>query len=131
MGYRSDVTAIFYDPKGEMTYEEVLAAMKERFAEVFNHWPEGHWSPLDTRDETFEGVPVLFQADYVKWYKNRGADEFVDVTAFENMLTWFDQNPDDIAYEFGRIGEDTDDMEYKNSPRAMYRMQLERGWDIS
>ncbi len=143
MGYRSDVTAIFYDPDRKMTYAQTLDWLRTRFPAVFEAWPEGHWSPLDDHArESLGGVPVVFQADYVKWYTKA---DFKDVDVFEDMLEWFEaqspvwsddqttiiSDPCPIECEFGRIGEDTDDIGYRHSFNAQYRMQLERGWDIS
>lgn len=130
MGYRSDVTAIFYDPDRKMTYAQTLEELRTRFPAVFEAWPEAHWTPLDYRDENLGGVPVVFQADYVKWYVNA---EFKDVDVFEEMMKWFEMDGEgtDLAFEFGRIGEDTNDTDYRCSSSAQYRMQPERGWDIS
>lgn len=139
MGYRSDVTAIFYCPERKLTYTQTMDWLRTNFPAVFEAWPAGHWAPLDDSKDV---TPVVFQADYVKWYTKA---DFKDVDVFEDMLEWFEaqspvwsddqttiiSDPCPIECEFGRIGEDTDDTDYRHSFNAQYRMQQVRGWDIS
>jgi hypothetical protein len=132
MGYRSDVTAMFYDAERKLTYTQTMDWLRTNFPAVFEAWPAGHWAPLDDSKDV---TPVVFKADYVKWYTKA---DFKDVDVFEDMLAWFESiNPTTsdeacpIECEFGRIGEDTDDIEYRCSFNAQYRMQQVRAWDLT
>jgi hypothetical protein len=132
MGYRSDVTAMFYCPERKLTYTQTMDWLRTNFPAVFEAWPAGHWAPLDDSKDV---TPVVFKADYCKWYTKA---EFKDVAVFEDMLEWFESvNPTTSdeecpsECEFGRIGEDTEDIEYRCSFNAQYRMQQVRAWDLT
>lgn len=131
MGYRSDVTALFYCPEGHMTYTQTTDWLRAKFPAVFEAWPDNHWAPLDAGKDI---TPLVFKANYVKWC----ATDFEEVEAFEDMLDWLEsRNPTDsdevcpVEFEFGRIGEETDDMEYRHSSNSQGRMQRVRAWDLS
>ena len=125
MGYRSDVTAMFYCPERKLTYTQTMDWLRTNFPAVFEAWPAGHWAPLDDSKDV---TPVVFKADYCKWYTKA---EFKDVDVFEDMLDTIINDRCPIECEFGRIGEDTDDIDYRHSFNAKYRMQQVRGWDLT
>lgn len=133
MGYRSDVTALFYCPERKLTSAQTMKWLFTKFPAVFQAWPAEHWGPLD---DTEEVTPVVFKAHSVKWYAHSA--DFPDVLAFEDMLRWFESRDPDttdeecpIECEFGRIGDDADDIEYRCSFNAQYRMQRVRAWDLT
>lgn len=126
MGYRSDIRAVFYDTNATpISGEQVKTWLKTNFPDVFRHWPEDdHWGVEDHVD----GEMVVFEVTGVKWYDNTGVrwydNTYDDVIAFEQMLKSDkfnfkskDRIPGDvnIAWEFGRIGENNDDAELRQS----------------
>jgi hypothetical protein len=133
MGYRSDIRAVFYDTsETPISGEQVKAWIKTNFPDVFRHWPEdGHWGVEDHVD----GEMVVFEVTGVKWYDNT----YEDVIAFEQMLKSDKFKPNDrvpgdvkIAWEFGRIGEDYDDAELRQSRNMTGNIRIfircEFGW---
>ncbi len=114
MGYRSSVRAVFYDTSATpIDGESVKSWLKANFPDAFNYW-EDYWSIENHHD----GDMVMFELDYVKWYEN----SYAEVTAFEEMLksdkfktNTNDRTPGDanIAWEFGRIGDDSGDVDLR------------------
>ena len=125
MGYRSDIRAVFYDTSATpISGEQVKAWLKTNFPDVFRHWPEdGHWGVEDHVD----GEMVVFEVTSVKWYDNT----YDDVIAFEQMLKSDKFKPNDrvpgdvnIAWEFGRIGEDNDDSDLRRSRNMIGNIRI-------
>ena len=132
MGYRSDVTAMFYCPENKLTFSQVMDWLRSKFPLVFKEWTSEYWAPLKSDAET---SPVVFKVDGVKWYTD---SDFEDVEAFEDMVQWFEYrdpaSSDEecpIECEFGRTGEDTDDIEYRCSFNSQSRMNQVRKWDLT
>ena len=120
MGYRSDVMALFY------CKNEQWAAMKLFVDENF---PE----PLKSDLSTFKGKTISgfkFSNEHVKWY-----DTFPEVQAFNAFVSRFHEigDNDDLAwaYEFTRIGEQTDDIEETQSTWADGFLYVSRSIEMS
>jgi hypothetical protein len=109
MGYRSEVTAVFYAvndaEKLSLSGSDILARLKAAYPEVFAQWPAGHW--------TVEDRYLKFEANSYKWYR-----EFPEVAEFDRTVTDLITGEEDdqaITYEFTRIGEDPDDIEQEGN----------------
>ena len=109
MGYRSDVVAAFY------ATPDKAAAMKLFVDENFPEELAGSLRPIDNK--LYQGY--LFEDENVKWY-----DSSPEVIAFNrfvsNYLELAEQEEIKWAYEFVRIGEDSDDIEETRSDYADY-----------
>ena len=118
MGYRSSVTAVFY------TSKEKFPVMK---LYVDEHFPEDLKGCLKVVGER----GYLFQDDQVKWY-----DSWPEVQAFQrfvsNFLEFADGGDDSTswAYEFVRIGENSDDLEETYSDGAEYVLSVIRDVEV-
>ena len=116
MGYRSNVTAVFY------TTKENFSMMK---LYVDKHFPEEFKEYLTVQGER----AYVFKLDNAKWY-----DSYPEVQAFQRFVSNFLEfaNGGDVstpwAYEFLRIGEDSNDVEETYSDNAEYVISL--SWDI-
>jgi hypothetical protein len=126
MGYRSAVEAVFYTRKQE-EYPLLKLYVEENF-------------PKFWRDEDIDCLKPIkasnvwgchFIADNIKWYEsypeiqefNQFADKFTEFAdSKENMpekqLSW--------AYEFVRIGEQSDDVEEERSENADFILCVRR-----
>ncbi len=124
MGYRSEVTIAFYDGKASPGYE-VLDRMKVQFPMLFEHWPESYWEAGKTK-----GSPVVFRAEYVKWYVHEHC--YRDVRAMMDTLKELADETDSksamdcIHWEYAKLGEEIDDAEYLSSPHAANHIRIER-----
>jgi hypothetical protein len=109
MGYRSDVVAAFY------ATPDKAAAMKLYVDENFPEELAGNLRPINNK--LYQGY--LFEDENVKWY-----DSYPEVMAFNkfvsNYLELAEQEEIRWAYEFVRIGEDSDDIEENRSDYADY-----------
>ena len=118
MGYKSDVTAVFY------TTKEKFPVMKLYVDENF---PEGFKEDLTVQGER----AYVFQLDDVKWY-----DSFIDVASFnvfvKNFLKFANaQGEPNWHYEFMRIGEDANDVETYCSDSAEGVLNLFRSVNVN
>ena len=123
MGYRSAITAVFYTNK-----KDEWPLMKLFVEENF---------PKDLADcleqECCEGTRgrwgFVFRVDDYKWY-----DSYPEVQAFnefEERFTNMEKCHDGTwAFEFARIGEETDDIEERNSNHADYILRVVRHIEI-
>lgn len=108
MGYRSNITAVFY------TSKEKWPVLKQY---VDEHFPEEFKEDLTVQGER----AYIFKLDNAKWY-----DSYPEVHAFERFVSnflEFAKGVDDStqwAYEFVRIGENSDDVEETHSNGAEY-----------
>ena len=109
MGYRSDVMAAFY------TTPDKAAAMKLYVDENFPEELAGNLRPINNGH--YQGY--MFEDENVKWY-----DSYPEVQAFNkfvsNFLELAEQEEIKWAYEFVRVGEDSDDIEENRSNYADY-----------
>lgn len=144
MGYRSDITAVFYTTHGDSplnTPEENEQAglrniamldmyMRENFPEAFKE-EEVDGDGL-RRIEQGGRVIWEFIATNVKWY-----DSYADVQAFESFWSKFvdiadataaieGDEPVAWACEFTRIGENMEDIEERTSVDSDWLLQVNR-----
>ena len=115
MGYRSDLTAVFYAPK---EHAPVLKLY------VDENFPEALKSDLEPIDNgRYQGYK--FEGRGWKWY-----DSYPEVQEFQkfvaNYLELAEQEEIRWAYEFVRVGEDTDDVEETYSDYADYQVRVVR-----
>ena len=105
MGYRSEVAiAIHKDLQGDfLTFLTTTKLMAEIFGDMSDfdldkdYQGEGHW---------------LFTASSIKWYASY--DDYADIQMFEKFMNAMDEKFDHSAqYRFIRIGEETDDVEFR------------------
>ena len=116
MGFESNVTAVFY------TSKENFSMMK---LYIDQHFPEKFKGYLTVQGER----AYVFKLDNVKWY-----DSCHEVQAFQRFVSNFLEftNGGDVstpwAYEFLRIGEDSNDIEETYSDSAENVISL--SWDV-
>jgi len=125
MGYRSEVTAVFYCHKPE-DYPTMKLFIDEN---IKSQWVKESFK----EDEKTNGDKyILFQADDVKWY-----DTYEDVIEFNEMIEQFkelaDKDGSELtwAYEFVRIGEELNDIEANESDGADNVLNISRVVDIN
>jgi hypothetical protein len=123
MGYRSDLMAVFYAPK------EHAPVLKLYVDENFPEQLKAYMKPID--NGRYAGY--AFSGTGWKWYES-----YPEVIAFNqfvsNYLELADADSDEAnerrwAYEFVRIGEDSDDNEETYSDHAHYLIQISRTID--
>ena len=108
MGYRSNLTAVFYTTKEKWPVLKLY---------IDEHFPEEFKGDLTVQGER----AYVFKLDNVKWY-----DSYPEVQAFERFVSNFLEfaNGGDVStpwnYEFVRIGEDSDDVEETHSNGSEY-----------
>ena len=123
MGYRSDVTAIFYCHKPE-DYAPMKLFVEENIGGTFKE-------DL-TEEESNDRKYIKFYLEDVKWY-----DSYKDVTEFNEFIEAFKELADGDgskltwAYEFVRFGEELNDIEVTESDGANNVLHVYRGVDIS
>ena len=123
MGYRSDVAiAIHKDLQGDfLTFLNTEQLMAEIFGDRSSfdldkdYQGEGHW---------------LFTADQIKWYSTW--EEFVDIQMFEKFFERMDEDEEtESKYRFIRIGEETEDIEYRGDwydSNIYVKREIQVGW---
>jgi len=118
MGYRSEVMAVFY------TTESKAAALKLYMDENFPEELEDSLRPIDNGHY----MGFMFHESDVKWYP-----DFSEVIAFNkfvsNYLELAEQEEIAWAYEFVRIGEESDDIDEMSSDYADYQLRVVRTID--
>jgi hypothetical protein len=122
MGYRSEVTAVFYtNEKDEWPLLKLF--VDENFPKDLDDYlheeceePRSRWG-------------IVLRLDDYKWY-----DSYPEVQAFnefEERFTSMDKCHDGTwAFEFARIGEETDDIEERSSNHADYILRVVRHIEI-
>ena len=115
MGYRSDLTAVFYAPK------EHAPVLKLYVDENFPEELAGELKPID--NGRYQGYK--FEGTGWKWY-----DSYPEVVAFNRFVSNFLELADGEegserrwAYEFVRVGEDSDDIEENRSDYSDYQVR--------
>lgn len=128
MGYRSDVayTIRFVhedDTNNKQSFYTFLAEAKANAATAACFGEQG-WAEFQIDEANFR---INFFAEGVKWYES-----YADVQCHEALLSLaneWDEDEDNhahIAYQFVRIGEESDDIEDKRSESADDWIYLER-----
>jgi hypothetical protein len=122
MGYRSEITAVFYtNIKDEWPLLKLF--VEENFPKDLNN---------DLRAECEEPRRrwgFVFRVDDYKWY-----EIYPEVQAFEEFEDKFSGMEKCVdgtwAFEFARIGEETDDIEERSSNHADYILRVARRIEI-
>lgn len=127
MGYRSNVVAMFYAPT------EKIAALKLYVDENF---PTVGDLMKDEDLRWFKGnsyCGYIFEHNDVKWYPN-----FAEVIAFTNFVSAFVElaegdNAEALgwSYEFVRVGEDYEDIQFDRSSNCAYFLDVTRSIEIN
>jgi len=123
MGYRSEVTAIFYCHNQD-NYPSMKLFVEENIGGTFKE-------DL-TEEESNERKYIKFYLEDVKWY-----DSYSDVIQFNEFIEAFVELADDDeskltwAYEFVRFGEELNDIEVTESDGANNVMSIHRYVDLN
>ena len=123
MGYRSELTAIFYCHNQD-DYPSMKLFVEENIGGAFKE---------DITEEEFnERKYIKFYLEDVKWY-----DSYPEVIQFNEFIKAFVELADDAeskltwAYEFVRFGEELNDTEIDESDGADNVLHVYRGVDIN
>jgi bacterioferritin (cytochrome b1) len=123
MGYRSEVTAIFYCHNQD-DYPSMKLFVEENIGGTFKE--------DITEEESNERKYIKFYLEDVKWY-----DSYSDVIQFNEFIEAFVELADDDeskltwAYEFVRFGEELNDIEVTESDGANNVMSIHRYVDLN
>ena len=123
MGYRSEVTAIFYCHNKD-DYAPMKLFIDENIGDTFKE-------DL-TEEESNERKYIKFYLEDVKWY-----DSYTDVIQFNKFIKAFVELADDDeskltwAYEFVRFGEELNDIEVTESDGSNNVMSIHRYVDVN
>ena len=123
MGYRSEVTAIFYCHNQD-DYPSMKLFVEENIGGTFKE--------DITEEESNERKYIKFYLEDVKWY-----DSYPDVIQFNEFIEAFVELADDDeskltwAYEFVRFGEELNDIEVTESDGANNVMRIHRYVDLN
>ena len=123
MGYRSEVTAIFYCHNQD-DYPSMKLFVEENIGGTFKE--------DITEEESNERKYIKFYLEDVKWY-----DSYTDVIQFNEFIKAFVELADDDeskltwAYEFVRFGEELNDIEVTESDGANNVMSIHRYVDLN
>jgi hypothetical protein len=117
MGYRSDVTILFYGE--EKDYPVLKLWVQENLEPVIKEYD---WDKLEhyERHGKFAGnlVGFVFRASDVKWY-----DGYPDIKAMEDCVNTFNETFDEnnetkLAFDYIRLGEEYEDIEVRYSDHS-------------
>lgn len=121
MGYRSDVSIVFYTRKPDVV---PFIALKVWFdenypiREALDEWG----AALERVNDTF--LLVTYQG--VKWYEEYKHVQAVN-EAIRRFADTFDaHDTDNVAYEFVRVGEETQDIDEETSTWSDYVLRVKR-----
>ena len=123
MGYRSEVTAIFYCHNQD-DYPSMKLFVEENIGGTFKE--------DITEEESNNRKYIKFYLEDVKWY-----DSYSDVIQFNKFIEAFVELADDDeskltwAYEFVRFGEELNDIEVTESDGANNVMSIHRYVDLN
>ena len=123
MGYRSEVTAIFYCHNQD-DYPSMKLFIDENIGGTFEE--------DITEEESNNRKYIKFYLEDVKWY-----DSYSDVIQFNKFIKAFVELADDDeskltwAYEFVRFGEELNDIEVTDSNGADNVLHVYRGVDLN
>jgi len=123
MGYRSVVEAVFYT-RNEEEYPLLKLYVEENFPKFWKEEDIDCLKPIKANNVW----GCHFIADNVKWYESypeiREFNEFV--VKFNQLLTENERARPTWAYEFVRIGEETEDIEEERSENADFILSVRR-----
>ena len=121
MGYRSVVEAVFYT-RNEEEYPLLKLYVEENFPKFWQEEDIDCLKPIKANNVW----GCHFIADNVKWYESypeiREFNEFV--VKFNQLLTENERARPTWAYEFVRLGEETDDIEEERSDNADFILSV-------
>ena len=123
MGYRSEVTAIFYCHNQD-DYPSMKLFVEENIGGTFKE--------DITEEESNERKYIKFYLEDVKWYES-----YASIIQFNNFIEAFVELADDDeskltwAYEFVRFGEELNDIEVTESDGANNVMSIHRYVDLN
>jgi len=125
MGYRSNVMALIYPERGSddmvAKYEQLKVLMATTFKEVTDEFGDPYMEWMDA-DRVLK-----FNMPDVKWYPS-----YSDVQMFEKMLEAFGDDIPGYCTEFVRIGEESDDVEQRQTgDNNEYYLQVRREIDCN
>jgi hypothetical protein len=122
MGYRSEITAVFYTNKKD-EWPLLKLFVDENFPKDLADYLE------EESEEPRKTWGFVFRVSDYKWYES-----YPEVQAFyefEERFTSMEKCVDGTwACEFARIGEETDDIEERNSNHADYILRVIRHIEI-
>lgn len=116
MGYRSEITAVFY-ARGADEWPLIKLFFAENFPKDF----------AENLEEVHHGSRsgFLFRVSDYKWYESY--PEVVAFTEFEEKFKDLEKCADGTwSCEFARIGEDYNDITYLSSDHADYILEIKR-----
>lgn len=115
MGYRSDVTFVFYTCKPEVI---PLSILKLWFDE---NYPKHDFGEVEVGDNY-----ILVRYEGVKWYTSYPEVQAVD-RAVEIFTAAFQANDkDDVAWEYAQVGEELNDTDHGGSSYHHFRLGINR-----
>lgn len=121
MGYRSVVEAVFYT-RNEEEYPLLKLYVEENFPKFWKEEDIDCLKPIKANNVW----GCHFIADNVKWYESypeiREFNEFV--VKFNQLLTENERARPTWAYEFVRLGEETEDIEEERSENADFILSV-------
>jgi hypothetical protein len=121
MGYRSNVTAVFYAENEDSSVLKLF--MDENFPNGEDGWLRKHleWQ------EGFKYSGYVFDVQDVKWY-----DDYPDVNAFDVFTEKFKELSEkhNWMYEYIRIGEEVADIEEDSCGDPAWILKVVRDVDI-
>ena len=121
MGYRSDITAVFYT-----TDKETWPAMKLYVDENFPESLKGDLRTIQGKNT----YGYMFEGQGWKWYE--GYPEVQEFNRFVSNLLELADGDDGLlwCYEFARIGEDYEDLEMNRSDKATFLLSFARSIEV-
>jgi len=126
MGYRSDVTALIYPSGGEhnlLEYDKLKLLLNTTFKDVWDEW--GGEREFEDGWEWDDKHRVLqFTATSVKWYES-----YDEIKRFTEFLAKIQEL--EYEYEFIRLGEEDNDIEYDSTGDAQGYLSVRREIEVS
>lgn len=122
MGYRSEITAVFYTNKRD-EWPLLKLFVTENFPKDLENCLR------EECEEPRRRWGFVFRVDDYKWYDS--FPEVVEFNEFERKFTRMEKCADGTwSCEFARIGEDYNDIEYHSSDQCDYVLRVERRAEI-
>lgn len=123
MGYRSDITIVFYGRgAGAIPYPALKLWFDENYPikEALSEWE----AKLETDEETY----LMLTYDHVKWYPGYTHVDAVQRALIRFSETFDHDGPDEpvAAYEMVIIGEETEDIQEERSEWSDFRLNVKR-----